>query len=204
VNPWFCGSAALALQARLDTMRSGPKHFLQRLLARFTGTSVQPRPGSPADPVALASRAEPRQSRPVSPIIAEPTSTAVTDGIRVTVESVYLPQQSSPRENRYVFAYTVSISNEGADPAQLRTRHWIITDGNGVVQEVKGPGVVGETPRLVPGQSFKYTSGCVLKTPVGTMHGTYQMYRDDGTRFDAEIAPFTLASPARDPQRMMN
>jgi ApaG protein len=152
----------------------------------------------------LASRARARQSRPVSTIVAEQTSTAVTEGIRVTVRSVYLPQQSSPRENRYVFAYTVSIVNEGMDPAQLRTRHWIITDGNGSVQEVKGPGVVGETPRLEPGQSFQYTSGCVLKTPVGTMHGTYQMYRDDGMGFDAVIAPFTLASPTRDPQRLMN
>lgn len=162
-----------------------------------------PRPGW-ADFEALASRAQPRQSRPVNTIVAEQTSTAVTEGIRVTVRAVYLPQQSSPRENRYVFAYTVSIVNEGTAPAQLRTRHWIITDGNGGVEEVKGPGVVGETPRLEPGQSFQYTSGCMLKTPVGTMHGTFQMYRDDGAGFDATIAPFTLASPTRDPQRMMN
>jgi ApaG protein len=185
-------------------MRGGPKHFLNKLLARLTSALLQPRPvPEPADEE-LASRAEARQSRPVSTIIAEPTSTAVTQGVRVTVKSVYLPQQSSPKESRFVFAYTVSIANEGDDPAQLRTRHWIITDGNGSIQEVKGPGVVGETPRLMPGQSFQYTSGCVLKTPVGTMHGTYQMYRDDGTYFDAVIAPFTLASPPRDPQRMMN
>ncbi|WP_045119842.1 Co2+/Mg2+ efflux protein ApaG [Haliangium ochraceum] len=128
----------------------------------------------------------------------------ITEGIRVTVRSVYLPNQSEPEDQRHVFAYTVSISNEGQRPAQLRTRHWIITDGNGQVQEVKGPGVVGETPRLTPGQSFQYTSGCVLKTPVGTMHGTYQMYRDDGSQFDAEIAPFTLAMPHSDDGRLMN
>lgn len=136
--------------------------------------------------------------------VAEPTSNAVTEGIRVTVQAVYLTQQSSPEDGRYVFAYTVSIANEGAEPAQLRTRHWIITDGNGSVEEVKGAGVVGETPRLEPGQAFRYTSGCVLKTPLGTMHGTYRMFRDDGTSFDAVIAPFTLASPDRDPNRLMN
>lgn len=140
----------------------------------------------------------------MSTIVAEPTSTAVTEGIRVTVRAVYLPQQSSPEDRRYVFAYTVDIANEGTAPAQLRTRHWIITDGNGKVEEVKGPGVVGETPRLQPGQSFRYTSGCVLETPVGTMHGTYQMYRDDDSRFDAVIAPFTLAAPTRNAQHLMN
>jgi ApaG protein len=136
--------------------------------------------------------------------VAEPISSAVTQGIRVTVQSMYLPDQSSPDEDQYVFAYTVAIANEGAEPARLRTRHWVITDGYGNVEEVRGPGVVGETPRLLPGQSFQYTSGCVLKTPLGTMHGSYQMDRDDGTSFDAEIAPFTLASPARDPRRLPN
>lgn len=127
--------------------------------------------------------------------VAEPTSSAVTDGIRVTVRAQYLAEQSAPDKARYVFAYTIAIANEGAAPAQLRTRHWIITDGRGKIEEVKGDGVVGEQPRLVPGQRFQYTSGCVLTTPVGTMHGTYQMIRDDGTWFDAEIAPFSLVMP---------
>lgn len=127
--------------------------------------------------------------------IAEPRSTAETQGIVVTVEARYLSDQSAPDDRRYVFAYTVDISNIGTEPAQLKTRHWIITNGLGRVEEVKGPGVVGETPRLIPGQSFRYTSGCVLETPVGTMHGSYRMYRDDGSRFDAAIAPFTLAAP---------
>jgi ApaG protein len=129
------------------------------------------------------------------PTVAEPTSTATTQGIRVDVRSHYLADQSSPRDDRYVFAYTITISNEGALTAQLKTRHWIITDARGVVEEVRGDGVVGEQPRLGPGQSFQYTSGCVLNTPIGTMHGTYRMWRDDGSYFDAVIAPFSLASP---------
>jgi ApaG protein len=129
------------------------------------------------------------------PTVTEPTSTAMTEGIRVQVLSQFLPDQSSPRDDRYVFAYTITISNEGARTAQLRTRHWIITDARGVIEEVRGDGVVGEQPRLEPGQSFQYTSGCVLNTPVGTMHGTYRMWRDDGSFFDAVIAPFSLASP---------
>jgi len=129
------------------------------------------------------------------PTVAEPTSTAVTQGIRVQVQSQYLPDQSSPRDDRYVFAYKIRISNEGSRTAQLRTRHWIITDARGVVEEVRGDGVVGEQPRLEPGQSFEYTSGCVLNTPVGTMHVTYRMWHDDGSYFDAVIAPFSLASP---------
>ncbi len=127
--------------------------------------------------------------------IAEPTSSALTDGVRVTVRAQFLAEQSAPEKGRYVFAYTVAISNEGGEPAQLRTRHWIITDGRGKIEEVKGDGVVGEQPRLAPGQRFQYTSGCVLATPVGTMHGTYQMHRDDGTWFDAVIAPFSLVMP---------
>jgi ApaG protein len=131
------------------------------------------------------------------PTVAESTSQALTQGIRVRVQSMYLPDQSSPNDERYVFAYTITISNESTFTAQLRTRHWIITDGRGEVEEVKGDGVVGEQPRLSPGQSFQYTSGCVLTTPIGTMHGTYRFWRDDGTYFDAVIAPFTLASPVR-------
>jgi len=120
---------------------------------------------------------------------------ATTDGIRVRVQSQYLPDQSEPASDRYVFAYTIRISNESNRTAQLRTRHWIITDARGSVEEVRGDGVVGEQPRLSPGQSFEYTSGCVLTTPVGTMHGTYRMWCDDGSSFDAVIAPFSLASP---------
>ena len=122
---------------------------------------------------------------------------ALTDGIRVRVQSQYLPEQSSPRDDRFVFAYTITISNEGGKTAQLRTRHWIITDARGVVEEVRGDGVVGEQPTLRPGQSFQYTSGCVLTTPVGTMQGSYRFWRDDGTYFDAVIAAFSLASPVR-------
>ena len=117
--------------------------------------------------------------------------------MRIRVQSQYLPDQSSPADDRYVFAYTITISNESTYTAQLRTRHWIITDGRGAVEEVKGDGVVGEQPRLSPGQSFQYTSGCVLTTPIGTMQGTYRFWRDDGTYFDAVIAPFSLASPVR-------
>jgi ApaG protein len=131
----------------------------------------------------------------VRPTVAEPVSTALTEGIRVTVRSQYLPDQSSPNDDRFVFAYTVKIINEGAGTAQLRTRHWIITDGRGVVEEVRGDGVVGEQPRLTPGETFQYTSGCVLQTPVGTMHGSYRFFRDDGSSFDAAIAAFSLASP---------
>ncbi len=122
-------------------------------------------------------------------------STAITNGIRVTVKATYVPEQSAPRDHRYVFAYTVRISNEGTEPAQLRTRHWIITDGSGKVEEVKGPGVVGKQPNLGPGEHFEYTSGCMLQTPRGSMQGTYQMHRSDGSMFDAEIAPFALALP---------
>ncbi len=129
------------------------------------------------------------------PTVAEPTSTAVTEGIRIRVQSQYLADQSSPPDDRYVFAYTITIANEGIRTAQLRTRHWIISDGRGTVEEVRGDGVVGEQPRLAPGQSFQYTSGCVLTTSVGTMQGTYRMWRDDGAYFDAVIAPFSLASP---------
>ena len=122
-------------------------------------------------------------------------SNAVTEGIRVRVRSQYIAEQSVPLAHRYVFAYTVRIENEGAEPAQLRTRHWIITDGAGKVEEVRGPGVVGQTPYLRPGQHFEYTSGCVLQTPRGEMKGSYQMYRPDGRMFDARIAPFQLALP---------
>jgi ApaG protein len=122
-------------------------------------------------------------------------STAVTRGIRVTVRSQYIPERSSPKGGQYAFAYTVRIANEGEATAQLRTRHWIITDGEGKVQEVRGEGVVGEKPVLKPGQAFEYTSWCMLATPHGSMRGTYQMIGDDGNEFDAQVAPFTLALP---------
>lgn len=122
-------------------------------------------------------------------------SNAITNGIRVTVSSNYIPAQSAPKARRYVFAYTVRIANEGTEAAQLKSRHWIITDGNGKIEQVKGPGVVGEQPMLRPGEHFEYTSGCVLETPRGSMEGTYQMLRSDGTEFDATIAPFALMLP---------
>ena len=122
-------------------------------------------------------------------------STATTEGIKVNVRAVYVPEQSAPRVRRYVFAYTVRIANEGGTAAQLKSRHWVITDGEGRVQEVRGDGVVGAQPTLKPGQAFEYTSGCVLPTPRGTMKGTYQMVRDNGDSFDAEIGAFALALP---------
>jgi ApaG protein len=115
--------------------------------------------------------------------------------INVDVESTYLEEQSVPSEHRYVFAYTVTMRNAGEVPARLLTRHWIITDANGRVQEVRGEGVVGEQPHLQPGQGFRYSSGAVLETPVGAMHGSYQMLGDDGKQFDAPIPAFRLAKP---------
>jgi ApaG protein len=115
--------------------------------------------------------------------------------INIEVETNYLDDQSEPREQRYVFAYTITIRNEGEVPAKLLTRHWIITDANGRVQEVRGDGVVGEQPYLKPGQGFRYSSGAVLETPVGTMQGSYQMVADDGAKFEAPIPAFRLAMP---------
>jgi len=115
--------------------------------------------------------------------------------IQIDVRTVYLPGQSAPDQNRYVFAYTITITNAGSIPARLVTRHWIITDANDQTREVRGEGVVGEQPYLLPGTSFQYTSGTILETPVGTMRGSYQMLADDGTAFDAEIPLFTLSIP---------
>jgi ApaG protein len=115
--------------------------------------------------------------------------------IRVEVETSYLEDQSEPRERRFVFSYTITIRNEGEVPAKLMTRHWVITDSDGHVREVRGDGVVGEQPYLLPGQGFRYSSGAVLETPVGSMHGSYQMIGDDGARFDAPIPAFRLAIP---------
>ena len=122
-------------------------------------------------------------------------SVTTTNGIRVQVISQYLPDKSSPREGQYLFAYTITISNTGEETAQLLNRHWIITDAEGEVHEVRGAGVVGEQPVLEPGMSFEYTSYCPLKTNVGTMQGSYTMVRPDGETFEAQIAPFTLAVP---------
>jgi ApaG protein len=115
--------------------------------------------------------------------------------VKVDVKTTYIAEQSDPDTDRYVFAYTVTIHNEGSVAAKLLTRHWIINDANGNVQEVHGEGVVGEQPYLNPGESFQYTSGTVIETPVGSMEGSYQMLAEDGTPFDAQIPAFTLSLP---------
>ena len=115
--------------------------------------------------------------------------------IHVKVTPAYLADQSDPVNEHYVFSYTVTILNEGNKPAKLLTRHWIITDGDGRVQEVRGNGVIGEQPHLKPGEGFQYTSGTFMNTPVGIMKGSYQMVTDDGVNFDAEIPSFTLSVP---------
>lgn len=115
--------------------------------------------------------------------------------IGIAVETDYLESQSDPDDQRFVFSYTITIRNEGTVPAKLLNRHWIITDADGNTQEVKGEGVVGEQPHLDPGQGFRYSSGAVIKTPVGAMQGSYEMLTDDGERFEAPIEPFTLAKP---------
>lgn len=115
--------------------------------------------------------------------------------VHVKAVATFLPEQSDVDHNRFVFSYTITITNTGQAPAQLISRHWIITDANNHVQEVKGLGVVGEQPTLKPGESFQYTSGSSIATPVGTMRGSYQMVGDDGTRFDADIPEFVLSVP---------
>ena len=115
--------------------------------------------------------------------------------VDVEVKTEYVEYQSIPNENRYVFSYTVTIKNSGKIPAKLISRHWIISDANGKVDEVKGLGVIGEQPRLLSNQSFEYTSGTILNTPVGTMHGQYKMVADNGYEFDAEIPLFSLNIP---------
>ena len=115
--------------------------------------------------------------------------------IRIHVATDYIDNQSEPDADRYVFAYTITIANNGEVPATLMSRHWIITDANGKVQEVNGDGVVGEQPYLQPGERFRYSSGAVLETPVGAMQGLYRMETDTGSTFDAPIEPFTLAVP---------
>jgi ApaG protein len=115
--------------------------------------------------------------------------------ITVEVETDYIEGQSEPENERYVFSYTITIRNEGGEAAQLLSRHWLITDANGNIQEVTGEGVVGEQPHLKPGEGFQYTSGAMITTPVGSMQGSYQMITDNGNEFDTEIPAFTLAIP---------
>lgn len=122
-------------------------------------------------------------------------SDTFTRGVRIVVHPRFVPEQSLPDADQYLFAYHITIRNEGTIPVQLLSRHWIITDGEGNVEEVRGPGVVGYQPLLAPGEEFQYTSGCPLTTPVGTMHGSFQMVAADGDHFDAMIAPFRLAVP---------
>lgn len=114
---------------------------------------------------------------------------------RVEVETNYIAEQSQPENQRFVFSYTITIRNHGSVPARLLSRHWLITDADGNTEEVKGEGVVGEQPYLKPGEGFRYTSGTMLKTPVGSMRGSYHLLADDGVEFDASIAPFTLSKP---------
>jgi len=113
----------------------------------------------------------------------------------IAVTTQYVAEQSDPAIDRHVFSYTITISNSGTVPAQLISRHWIITDADGQVQEVRGLGVVGHQPLLAPGQSFEYTSGCQLATPVGTMKGSYQMTAEDGMQFEAPVGEFVLSMP---------
>lgn len=115
--------------------------------------------------------------------------------IQVDVKTTYISEQSEPDDDRFVYAYTITIRNVGDVPARLLNRHWIITDSNGKVQEVRGEGVVGEQPHLEPGQGFRYTSATMIETPVGSMQGSYQMLADDGVEFDADIAAFSLSQP---------
>jgi ApaG protein len=124
-----------------------------------------------------------------------PTSEAVTNDVRVEVESNYVAEHSQPFHDQWVFAYSIRITNLGDETVQLLSRHWIITDATGHIEEVRGLGVVGEQPVLAPGESFQYSSWCNLKTATGVMHGTYQMTSEGGPQFDVEIAPFGLKAP---------
>lgn len=119
----------------------------------------------------------------------------VQNDIDIQVETAYIEDQSEPARDRYVFAYTITITNTGDVPARLLSRHWIITDANNKVQEVRGEGVVGEQPHLQPGESYRYTSAAMLETPVGCMEGSYQMITDTGDSFDAQIPVFNLSTP---------
>jgi ApaG protein len=122
-------------------------------------------------------------------------SEATTRGVVVKVYASYVPERSRPAEGRWFFSYRIHISNRGKEAVQLLNRHWVITDAHGVVEEVRGPGVIGEQPHLSPGESFEYTSFCPLATPFGTMEGSYELITDDGERFWAKIGLFTLSQP---------
>jgi ApaG protein len=126
---------------------------------------------------------------------ANGTSEMVTNGVRVIVRPQYLEEQSDPESGLWLHAYHVTVENEGDSAVTLMSRHWVITNARGEVEHVRGPGVVGHQPVLEPGESFRYTSGCPMNTSLGTMHGSYEMVREDGLKFNAEIAPFTLAEP---------
>ena len=119
----------------------------------------------------------------------------MSENVNIEVETRYVERESDPAQKRFVFAYTITVTNVGAAPAQLLNRHWFVTDGNGEVKEVQGAGVVGKQPRIVPTQAFRYTSAVILPTPVGTMHGEYEFQRDDGERFFAPIPAFALVLP---------
>lgn len=119
----------------------------------------------------------------------------ISEGIQVDVDTLYVESESDPDNNRFVFAYTITIRNIGEVPARLLTRHWVIRDANGKVQEVQGDGVVGEQPHLKPGEGFQYTSGTMLETSMGTMGGSYNLVTDDGEEFQAPIADFLLSTP---------
>jgi ApaG protein len=127
--------------------------------------------------------------------MTELSSEAITHGVRVVVHPQFVPERSDPRAGHWFFAYQVTIENQGDRPCRLVSRHWIITDGTGQTREVRGPGVVGETPRLAPGEHFTYTSGCPLPTSLGAMHGSFQMVSDSGDTFEVEVAPFVLCDP---------
>lgn len=135
------------------------------------------------------------QSMPDARPALSPVSEATTQDIRVEVLAKYSPEHSKPQLGQWVFQYTVRITNLGTETVQLMTRHWLITDALDRVEEVRGPGVVGHQPVLAMGESFQYSSWCPLPTPTGSMHGTYQMVRPDGTEFDVEIGAFALKAP---------
>jgi ApaG protein len=122
-------------------------------------------------------------------------SSVTTEGIRITVKATYWPERSAPASHQFAFMYTVELVNEGGEPAQLRGRHWLITDATGRVEEVRGEGVVGKQPRLGPGERFEYTSWAMLRTPFGSMRGSYSMVRPDGRRFEARVGEFALTQP---------
>lgn len=128
-------------------------------------------------------------------LLDHPMEVDISDGIQVDVDTLYVESESDPDNNRFVFAYTITIRNVGDKPARLLTRHWVIRDANGKVQEVQGDGVVGEQPHLKPGEGFQYTSGTMLETSMGTMGGSYMMVTDEGHEFKAPIADFLLSTP---------